>query len=257
MDSQLQQLQRHARVLALRSPSNLRVGPFVCRFNPDWPSPYANYAIPDDGAEPTPTDVRALISVFEENGRRPRLEFLPVCAPAVEGALLAAGFEVEDRASVMLCPPGELVVPTGVPDLDFAEPRGDDELHALAVVQHRAFGEPDEPAKDAGDRLRRTYRNGGIVVLARLAGEPVAGGACSAPVDGMTEVTGVAVAEAFRARGIGAALSARLTALAHARGYHLPWLEPADKAVERVYARIGYRPIGEKLSISLPQDASD
>jgi GNAT superfamily N-acetyltransferase len=255
VDPLLQQLQQYTRTLALRSRSNLRVGPFVCRFDPGWPNPYANYAIPDENAEPTAADVRALISVFEEHERRPRLECLPHCAPAVEGALLAAGFEVEDRASVMICPPGELVVPAGPPDLEFAEPRGDEELDALAAVQHRAFGEPGEPAKGIGGGLRRTYRNGGVVLLARLGGEPVAGGACSAPVEGITELTGVAVAEAFRSRGIGAALSAELTALAHARGYHLPWLEPADKAVERVYARIGYRPVGEKLSISLPQGA--
>ncbi len=62
----------------------------------------------------------------------------------------------------------------------------------------------------------------------------------------------MAVAPRFRRRGIGAALSAHLTSLAHRRGYRLVWLEPADDAVERIYAAIGYRPLGEKLTLSLP-----
>jgi GNAT superfamily N-acetyltransferase len=250
------QIQHYTRTLALRASGSVRVGPFVCRFNPEWASPYANYAIPDDGVEPTASELQALISLFEERDRLPRLEYQPSCAPALEAALLAAGFEVESRGPVMACAPEQLVVPPEVPGLEFAEPRGDEELDALAVLQHRAFGDPGEPTKGLGQSLRRMYRNGGVVVIGRIDGEPVAGGSCTAPVDGMTEVTGVAVDERFRARGIGAAVSARVTALAHTRGYHLPWLEPADAAVARVYARIGYRPVGEKLSIRRERDTA-
>lgn len=246
-------VQHYMRTLALRSPGHVRVGPFVCRFNPSWASPYANYAIPDDHAEPTAADIRALISVFAEHNRRPRLEYLPLCAPAVEFALLAAGFAVEDRPPVMVCPPESLTMPEPVEGLEFTEPRTDFELDDLAVLQHRAFGEPGDPEPGAGARTRRIYENGGIVVLARFRGAPAAGGSCSPPVDGLTELTGIAVAERFRRRGIGAALSAQLTALAHARGYRLPWLEPADGSVERIYAGIGFRPIGEKLNLSIPE----
>lgn len=244
-------VQHHARTLALRVPSHVRVGPFVCRFNPSWSSPYANYAIPDDHAEPTPADVRALISVFAEHERRPRLEYLPSCAPAVESALLAGGFTVEDRPPLMACSPDNLTVPPANPDLEFREPRSDFELDDLAILQHRAFGEEGDPEPGAGTRARRVYENGGIVVLARFRGTPAGGGSCSAPVDGLTELGGIAVAERFRRRGIGAALSAHLTALAHQRGYRVVWLEPADESVERVYARIGFRVIGEKLNISV------
>jgi GNAT superfamily N-acetyltransferase len=245
-------VQHHARTLALRVPSHVRVGPFVCRFNPSWSSPYANYAIPDDHAEPTVADIRALISAFSEQDRQPRLEYLPSCAPAVESALLAAGFTVEYRAPVMACPPESLALPPQVPGLEFTEPRTDFELDDLATVQHRAFGEDGDPEPGVGTRARRIYENGGIVVLARFRGAPAGGGTCSAPVDGLTELAGLAVAERFRRRGIGAAVSAHLTALAHQRGYRVVWLEPADDSVERIYAGIGYRPVGEKLNISLP-----
>lgn len=246
-------VQHHARTLALRAPSHVRVGPFVCRFNPSWSSPFANYAIPDDHAEPSREDIKALIAMFRQQDRRPRLEYLPACAPAVEKALLSAGFEIEDRPPVMACQPQNLAVPDPVPGLEFREPRGDDDLDDLAFIQHRAFGEPGEPEPGVGAAARRTYENGGIVVLALFRGEPAAGGSCSAPVDGMTELGGIAVADRFRRRGIGAALSAHLTELAHARGYRLVWLEPADDSVARIYAGIGFRPVGEKLNISLPE----
>lgn len=59
-------VQSHSRTLALRSPDHLRVGPFTVRHNPDWQLKYANYAIPDQGAEPTAADVQALIAAFRE-----------------------------------------------------------------------------------------------------------------------------------------------------------------------------------------------
>jgi len=245
-------VQHHARTLALRVPAHVRVGPFVCRFNPNWSSPYANYAIPDDHAEPSHADVRALIAAFRQQDRKPRLEFLPGCAPAAEKELMAAGFEVESRSPIMACQPQNLAVPDPVPDLVFREPRNDDDLDDLYAILHRAFEEPGVPEPGAGSGARRIYENGGIVILAMFRGEPAAGGSCSAPVDGLTELAGVAVATRFRRRGIGAALSAHLTSRAHRRGYRLVWLEPADDSVERIYASIGYRTIGEKLNISLP-----
>lgn len=245
-------VQHHARTLALRVPTHVRVGPFVCRFNPSWASPFANYAIPDDHAEPTAADVHALISAFAEHDRRPRLEYLPNCAPAVESVLLAAGFQVENRAPVMACPEEALAVPEPVRGLEFVEPRSDYDLDDMVALQHRAFGARDEPVPGEGARFRRMYENGGVAVLATFRGQSAGCGACTAPVDGMTELVGVSVAEPYRRRGIGAALSAHLTALAHQRGYRLVWLEPADSSVERIYAGIGYRAVGEKLNISVP-----
>lgn len=246
-------VQHHTRTLALRSPGSFRVGPFVVRHDEGWPNPYGNYAIPDDGAEPTVPQVRALIQAFGEVGRKPRLEFLPARMPKVEAVLLTCGFEVEDRSPIMACPPDALAVPKPVPGLEFVEPRGDQDLFALASVQHRAYGEAGEPTMASTGGLRGMIGNGGVVVLARLDGEPAGGGACSAPVDGLTEIGGVAVAERFRRRGVGAAVSAHLTALAYQRGLCFVWLEPADEGVERIYAGVGYRHIGEKLNISVPE----
>ncbi|MGC5003330.1 GNAT family N-acetyltransferase [Streptomyces sp. NBC_00353] len=244
-------VQSHSRTLALRSPDHLRVGPFTVRHNPGWQLKYANYAIPDQGAEPTAADVQALIAAFRERDRMPRLEYLPSGAPAVEPALIAAGFTVENRAPILACAPGDLLPPKPVDALVIVEPATDAEFDAAARVQHHGYGGTGEPEGGEAAWLRNAVTGGGVAALATVDGVPAGAGGCSVPVDGLTELAGLAVADTFRRRGIGAALSAHLTATAFARGCRVVWLEPGDADVERIYAGIGYRRIGEKLNISL------
>nr|WSW67269.1 GNAT family N-acetyltransferase [Streptomyces sp. NBC_00995] len=244
-------VQTHARTLTLNSPDHVRVGPFVIRHHPNWSLKYANYAIPDQGAEPTPRDLGALIAAFRELDRMPRLEFLPTWAPAVEPALLAAGFTVENRAPLLACAPGALQPPKPVEGLMVAEPATDAEFDAAALVQHLGYGGTGEPEGGEAQWLRDAAAGGGVAALATVDGTPAGAGGCSVPVDGLSELAGLAVTADFRRRGIGAALSAHLTETAFARGCRVVWLEPGDADVERIYASIGYRRVGEKLNISL------
>lgn len=244
-------VQTYARTLALRSPDHYRVGPFTVRHNVNWSLKYANYAIPDQGAEPTPGELDALTAAFRERDRMPRLEYLPSWAPAVEPALLAAGFTAENRAPILACAPGDLLTPKPVDGLVTAEPATDAEYDAAALVQHLGYGGTGEPESGQAAWLRDAAAGGGVAALATVDGVPAGVGGCSVPVDGLSELVGLAVAEGFRRRGIGAALSARLTATAFARGCRVVWLEPGDAEVERIYAGIGYRRVGEKLNISL------
>src|SRR5579875_3312148 len=80
----------------------VRVGPFLAGFDALSQSPALNFAIPDDGAHPTSSDVRNLVALFVRQGRRPRLEFLPMLAPAVEERLPEAGFVPEAVHAVMV-----------------------------------------------------------------------------------------------------------------------------------------------------------
>ncbi|MEU9562370.1 GNAT family N-acetyltransferase [Streptomyces sp. NPDC048161] len=244
-------VQTHARTLTLRSPDHVRVGSFVIRYNPNWSLKYANYAIPDQGAEPTPGELDELIAAFRELDRTPRLEYLPGWAPAVEAALLAAGFTEENRAPILACAPGGLLTPKPVDGLVTAEPVTDAEFAAAALVQHLGYGGSGEPEDGTAEWLRNAAAGGGVAALATVDGTPAGAGGCSVPVDGLTELAGLAVAEEFRRRGIGAALSAHLTATAFERGCRVVWLEPGDADVERIYVSIGYRRVGEKLNISL------
>ncbi|MFF2730086.1 GNAT family N-acetyltransferase [Streptomyces sp. NPDC058008] len=248
-------IQRYARTTTLRSPGHYRVGPFTVRHTPDRELKFANYAVPDQGAEPTAGEVADLVAAFRERGRLPRLEFLPSWAPAVEPALLAAGFTAENRAPVMACAPDGLVAPEPVDGLRVSEPVTDAEFTSAAAVQHTGFGGEGGPDDGEIAWLRRATAGGGVSALATVDGRPAGAGGCPAPVDGIGELAGLAVAEAFRRRGVGAALSAWLTRTAFTRGFTTVWLEPGGPDVERIYAGIGYRRVGEKLNIALEEPA--
>ncbi|MFC1438875.1 GNAT family N-acetyltransferase [Streptacidiphilus sp. N1-10] len=245
-------VQNHARLRALRSDGHVRSGPFLVRYARDWPSPFANYAIPDDGAAPTAGQVGDLAGTFRALDRVPRLEYLPTCAPLVEPALLAAGFTAENRAAIMACSAESLITPAATSGVTVTEPTDDAGLLAAARVQHTGYGQPGEPSTGETAWLRDTMEGGGVVALARVGdGTAVGVGACSSPLEGLSELAGLAVDAGFRRRGVAAVLSAYLTAAVLERGCRTVWLEPGEPGVERIYARIGYRTVGEKLNISL------
>ncbi|MEO6503149.1 MAG: GNAT family N-acetyltransferase [Jatrophihabitantaceae bacterium] len=248
----LEDIQNDIRASALGSPNCLRVGPFLLWHNPDWNSRYANYAIPDAGAAPTAGEVAELVAAFDALDRLPRLEYVPSCAPRVEPALLEAGFVVENHAVLMSCEAAWLVAPSPVPGLRISEPADEDGLRAIAAVQHLAYDEDGEPGAGQLAWLRRTCASGGLVALGCLDGVPVAAGVSAPPVNGLSELTGLAVAAQVRGRGVGAAVAGYLTGNALARGSRVVWLEPGDPDIQRIYARLGYRDVGEKLNISLP-----
>ena|SRR5689334_21620931 len=226
------------------------VGPFLATFTSHSASPYLNYAIPDPGAEPTGDDAQALIAAFRRHERLPRLEYLPGLAPAVEPALLAAGFTVEDRLPLMDCPRESLnavdqPAPAG---FTLLFPATDEEHLALAAAQADALGD-EPPTESEIDRSRERIAAGGIAVYARDAatGEPAGGGACTPLRDGLSEVVGVAVREPYRKRGLGGAITLMLTRAAYDAGAETVFLTPAGDPQERVYARVGYRRIDSVL----------
>jgi predicted GNAT family acetyltransferase len=240
--------------LALKSPSTRRVGPFYARFDPGDPNPFGNYAIPEPGAIASAADVAALVRAYAEQQRRPRLEYIAASAPAVEPALLTAGFIAEDRPALMACPQGAerpLLPPRGI---SLVLPSSDDDLLAVIAVQREAFGDPTpaKPGDVAG--MRAVIERGTLVVLARdeSTGEAAGAGVCTPIESGVTEIAGIGVRPTFRRRGIASAVTARLTADSFNRGATLAWLTPGDEDAQRIYARAGFQPIGEMLMISLP-----
>ena len=78
-----------------------------------------------------------------------------------------------------------------------------------------------------------------------------AGGGQANPVaDGVSEISGIAVRERFRRRGLGAAITAAITRRLFGAGADLPWLEASGEDSWRVYERVGFRPQGHRLYIS-------
>lgn len=229
-----------------------RIGPFLATFAHDSDNPFLNYAIPDDGARPSQSDVDALVSAYTRRKLLPRTEFMAGTAPGAERALLASGWSTERRIPVMLCPPGSALAVPAPAGVELVVPGTDEEIRGMIATQNEAFDQSPEvsDAEVAGTRDRLLA--GGFAVLARDAatGEPAGGGVAEEIVDGTTEVAGIGVRVSYRQRGIGAALTAFLTAAVHDAGARTVFLTPAGVPEQRMYARVGYTPAGDMLHLS-------
>lgn len=243
-------IQDSIRQAAPRGRDSERIGPFLATYNRSTANPYLNYAVPDDGARPSAGDVDALVAAYQTRGRKPRLEYLPLVAPAVEPVLVDAGFEIEGRLPLMTCVEARLVETAGI---ELVAPSSEEQLRAAAEVQWEAYEERDPMSQRAVDGLRRTLADGGAVVLARDSETQEAAGAglCVAPEHGVTELTSIAVRESFRRRGIAAAMAGWLAHAAFAEGMSLIFLMAMGEPEARIYARAGFVRCSEVLHISL------
>ncbi|ACU69917.1 GCN5-related N-acetyltransferase [Catenulispora acidiphila DSM 44928] len=247
--------------------TNEACGPFHIGLDDNNANPFLNYAVPEAGATVTAADIEALIAAFAKRERTPRLEFAPGGAPGVEEALLAAGFEVQQRLPFMVVTAEELVGPAqldGIEVLVLDTSATDEELSGAALAQHEAFEGPDKPQDDteranALAGMRAMVDAGRFASLARCAagsasaGVPMAAGSGGPAIAGTTEIGGIGTRPAFRRRGAGAAVTAALSRhLLEVAGLDCVWLSPAGPDQERLYASIGYRSLGEMLFIWKP-----
>lgn len=266
----------HAYLRASTSRRTQRLAPFLLLLEEHDPGRYFNYAVPDDHLDPTPKDVGALVTAFRVRSRIPRLEYLPAVCPALEPALVAAGFVIEARVPILTCPPDKASVREAAGVTVLLATR-DDELRQAAEVQAEAYGQSTVTNHDTA-RLRRVLDNGGLVALAldTTTGTAVGAGQLGPPhspntssaraeapsqneecpsasnLGGVSELAAVGVRAAYRRRGIATAVAAALTRSAPSVGITTPFLMTLGEAEERVYQRVGYRRAAEMLHISMP-----
>ena len=245
-------VQTYVRTTAPRGRETERIGPFLATYTPGSGHPMLNYAIPDDGAAPTPAELEALTNAFTRRELRPRLEYFSDVAPELETLLRDAGYELERRVPLMICTPGDRIDRAAPEGIRLREPETDEDLRKMRSVQNTAFGEPPEVTDTEIERVKASRTAGSRLVLAENDGEVIGGGITLEIVDGTTEVAGIAVLEQYRKRGIAAAITAYLTRDAHGKGAHTAFLTPGDLGIGHVYASVGYRPAGECVHLSRP-----
>lgn len=249
MDSQVQ---RFAVANLRRRPLVVETGGFVVGLTPDTDNPYINYATPLPGAAPTADDVAGLVAAFRDRGLLPRLEYAPDAAPEVEAALRAAGFTTEAVHEYLVCTPDTLIVPAGTA-ARVETPITEAEYTKLDAALSEAFGGEFGASPEGAARLRRTQDGGGAVRFVREVPDGCAGGACcSPPAEGTAELAGVGTRPAHRGRGIATAVTAALAEAMFAQGAGSVWLEYSGDGSRRVYERVGFRPHGTRLYLSLP-----
>ncbi|WP_155547999.1 GNAT family N-acetyltransferase [Amycolatopsis camponoti] len=240
-------IQAYVRKTAPRGRNTEQVGPFLATYSPGTAHPMLNYAIPDDGAKPTAAEIDALTEAYRRRDLLPRLEYFTDVAPDLENLLVEAGYALERRVPLMTCSPADRVDRPAPAEIRLRTPESAEDFRRMRAAQNIAFGEAPEISDAEVDRLKTTGRH----LLAEEAGVVVGGGVALDIVDGTTEVAGIAVLEAYRRRGIAAALTARLTRDVHEAGAHTAFLTPGDLGIGTVYARVGYRPAGECVHLSL------
>jgi ribosomal protein S18 acetylase RimI-like enzyme len=228
------------------------VGPFVALVDRVSASAWASLAVPAPGV-PAGTDWEAVLPALEAHfstrGRALRFEFLEDLFPTLGTALVQAGWQLSSRDPLFTCSPPELVPAAPVPGLSL-EPldagSSDDLVELFLGVQHGSFEpeKPREPSSGERQQLRSRMLLGAIrCVLARLDGVP-AGAGSSLPAAGLAEVAGIGTLPAFRAKGIGSAITARLAADLFATGTDTAWLTAGSDVAAGVYRRLGFRPLG-------------
>ncbi|SFW56936.1 GNAT family N-acetyltransferase [Amycolatopsis australiensis] len=244
-------IQTYVRKTAPRGRETERVGPFLATYTPGTAHPMLNYAIPDDGARPTAAEIGALTEAYRRRGLLPRLEYFTDVTPGLENLLVGAGYQLERRVPLMTCAPGERVDRPGPPGIRLRAPESDADFRRLRSAQNTAFGEPGEVGDAEVERLKANTGVRHLLAEDTGSGAVLGGGSALEIVDGTAEIAGIAVLEAYRGRGIAAAITARLTREVHEAGAHTAFLTPGDLGIGRIYARVGYRPAGECVHLSL------
>ena len=218
---------------------------------------FFNYAIPDhplDGL--TAEQLAALRTAFEACKRTLRFEFVHEYTPLLREALDGLGVPLEGVNPALVCTPETwtfVARPEGLLWLRLTPDSEERDLVDYIETQSRGFGDEGRGATpERIEELRTDARLGGGVFLVRAGEEAVATGAYTAPLDGFTELVGIATLPEHRRRGIAGALTALLADDAFASGVHTAFLTAADEDASRVYQRSGFRLVGTGLAYGDP-----
>jgi len=266
-------LERHLRESLRRHTTTARADPFTCFLHPATADPALNVAIPDEplegrrlhiqtqepdeaAAAPPQKDEAvgaALVKAhFVAHGRRPRIEFLDECHPGLAEVLQANGFREEGRTSLLGCtraswrqvdpPPGVRIEPL-LPDVPWKVAR------QYLQVQREAYKlEMPVPEEGPPGFWPALALGAGLLVL--VDGEPAAAGGITPHTDGLSDVRGLAVRDAYRRRGLGAFLLSALGRVAHETGVEALLVIPEGPGAQSIAERAGFAPVATLRSFA-------
>lgn len=183
-------------------------------------------------------------------------EWVHELVPSFADTLASAGYAVTLHPLLALeLPPARLPAAPDATLLDAGSPL----LHDAVAVAEVAFALPGTATGEEGVGSRDTVEvrpgvvehlggriadgSAGFVAVTADDDGVVASGS-HVPIDGVTEVMGVATLPSHRRRGLAAQVVARLLADATERGCSLALLSAADDDVARVYERVGFTRMG-------------
>jgi ribosomal protein S18 acetylase RimI-like enzyme len=253
MNDLISALQDYQRKAAAATKNVHPCPPFHLYLSPTDPFRYFNYAIPDGPIEQlTRQELQALERAFAERERTLRFEFLHEYTPRLGDILAALDVPLEGENPLLVCGPDtwtSVPHPAGLQVRRLTAQSPDEDLAASINAGHRGFGgQGDEATPQRIADLRRRLGVGSQYFLALIDGQPAGVGAYTIPLEGMTELVGIATLPEYRRRGIAAAVTAEMTRYAFEGGVRTAFLTAADDDASRVYQRSGYRRIGTGLA---------
>ncbi len=251
--SVLGRIEEYVRRYAAEHREVRRLGPFLATFGLHSSGPYLNYAVPDEGCDPTPAEIAAVIDAYEKRQLRPRVELVASLAPGAFEALNKAGFTNDGVYSLMSCTADSV---RGGPFSDGIEvvfAHREDQYRTVLDVRQEAFCEPEPVTTSDIDRVRSSVEQGGAAALAieTASGEGVGSGACLVPYDLVTELVSIGVRPQWRRLGVGATITGALARAALAAGSEMVYLTAVHDDGERVYERVGFSVNGQLVHLGL------
>lgn len=253
----IDRIQNYYREIARRQYTALPVGAFDCYFHPSDSLIYFNYAIPRSAPEgDVSAAVAQLRAEFMQRRRRPRFEFIERFAPGLAPRLAALGFSEESRLHMMTCTAksylqSAMVEGLTILRLDKRSPVGD--VTEFLQTRQEGFTEiPDRPVEPAAIAYFYTTVDTVRPYLARMHGRPVSVGLYTLPLEGISDIAGIATIPPARFQGIAGMLTARLVGDAFAEGAKVTMLTARDERAGRVYERVGFMAYARMLAYSDP-----
>jgi GNAT superfamily N-acetyltransferase len=265
-DDLLARLERYYDAVPRRFARVQECGPFTVFLGE--PGGWVYYARPRlDGDGPFDAGtLAAALAALREHDLPEVVEWVHETTPALLDAVRAEGsLEVEEIPLMVL--DGELLparVPTGVSVrlLTSQDTEAVAMSSAVSSVGFAAVGtapgeagprERDRAVRPAPERVLSLMAEGAVrIAVAESETHGVLATGRTLPVDGVTEVMGVATLPSARRQGLGAAVTAALVEDARALGVSTVFLTASSQDVARVYARIGFRRVATGYAAERP-----
>jgi predicted GNAT family acetyltransferase len=218
------------------------VGPFTL-FLADEGTGWQFYARPRLGAEAifTADDVRNVLARQVELDRPRAIEWVDEVTPSLQPAVWAAGHEAGRYPLLALPQDAAVAVPAGTRVL-----APDDADLGLAVgAVHAAFeGLEEVEPRAVGKRPELIAAGHLIEVAAYDADGRLVGGGSAAPRGETAELMGIGVPPAYRARGVGTAITRALVHACREAGVRTVFLSAYNDAAAAIYRRVGFVDVG-------------
>jgi GNAT superfamily N-acetyltransferase len=196
----------------------------------------------------------AVRAAFAARGRPLRVELLDALASDLLERLRRRGLVEVQRSLLLACAPDWLRAAPPVAGLSIEVVAAQSPLAAVReglAINERGFdptwtGTISDAQANAFRRQLRTGR----AFTARLGTLGVGAGMFNAPRRGVTELVGVATLAKHRRRGVATALTAAATREAFTAGVDLVFLVAASESASRVYQRVGFRPVAQRVLVA-------